>query len=453
VSEPINCSPSELSTFLQALAEESSRTCCSDTDPSARSKSGPTARPSSSNGSQTGASLGSPSLMTSVTLTGDLGADSSMSSTAHSRASPSPVQATDDEWRPTYGLSNIASSERLRHGMSWPRTSRENPSNEPPGTFATRVIELPFVTYRLPTWVPLITDDVGGSLLPTPTETANFDSPSMRRQWRAHRRLQLWTGGRTTPTHIEFLMGWPLGWSDSAPSGMASFLAWKERHGNYCDPWLTTELTMKTGERFGRLTVVELLPGKVHPKKVAAKARCLCDCGNTWIGARGHLTSGHTKSCGCRHVEVSREQGHKIGSANLRHGHCPRGRPSSPEYMSWLAMTQRCTDPNNVDWPGYGGRGISICPQWRTPRKGGTGGFEQFLADLGPRPADTELDRIDGTGNYEPSNCQWLNASENHRKQQRRGHRTLAVAASRRLSPEEELFEFMMGRTPESRGE
>lgn len=121
--------------------------------------------------------------------------------------------------------------------------------------------------------------------------------------------------------------------------------------------------------------------------------------------------------------------------------------------MSWQAMTQRCTDPNNIDWPSYGGRGISICSQWRTPRKGGTGGFEQFLADMGPRPPGTELDRIDGTGNYEPGNCQWLNASENHRKQQRRGkHRTLAVQTPP-LTPEEELFEFAMGRTPESRGE
>lgn len=67
-------------------------------------------------------------------------------------------------------------------------------------------------------------------------------------RWPAHRRLKLWTGGRTTPTHIEFLMGWPLGWSDSASLAMASFQAWKEQHGTYCDPWLTISKELEQRE-------------------------------------------------------------------------------------------------------------------------------------------------------------------------------------------------------------
>lgn len=101
---------------------------------------------------------------------------------------------------------------------------------------------LPFASYPQPTWVPHINGDDGGSWLPTPTETANFDSPSMRKQWPGHQRLHLWTGGLTTATHIEFLMGWPLGWSDSAPLETESFRSWKQRHGCFCGLSLMADL-------------------------------------------------------------------------------------------------------------------------------------------------------------------------------------------------------------------
>ena len=95
-------------------------------------------------------------------------------------------------------------------------------------------IALPFASYPPPTWVPRINGEDGGSWLPTPTETGNYDAPSMRKQWPAHRRLHLWTGGLTTATHIEYLMAWPLGWSDSAPLATVSFQSWRQRHGSFC---------------------------------------------------------------------------------------------------------------------------------------------------------------------------------------------------------------------------
>jgi hypothetical protein len=90
-----------------------------------------------------------------------------------------------------------------------------------------------------------------------------------------------------------------------------------------------------------------------------------------------------------------------------------RGGLSSPTYKSWQGMHQRCSNPNDDKWKYYGERGIQVCERWQS--------FENFLADMGERPPDRTLDRIDNEGDYEPDNCRWADAVTQSRN--RRGTR------------------------------
>jgi hypothetical protein len=85
----------------------------------------------------------------------------------------------------------------------------------------------------------------------------------------------------------------------------------------------------------------------------------------------------------------------------VTHGHARRGH-RSPTYISYISMRARCQRPGHPKYADYGGRGITICDRWLE-----RDGFVNFLADVGERPAEMTLDRINVNGNYEPGNVRW----------------------------------------------
>lgn len=148
-----------------------------------------------------------------------------------------------------------------------------------------------------------------------------------------------------------------------------------------------------TGIRIGRWTVVSC---EGTDEKGYVRWLCQCDCGNTGVIAGYVLRRKASKSCGCLLREVK--------SAQLTtHGHS-----RTRVYRIWNGMVRRCTEASNKDFPKYGGRGITVIPNWLI--------FENFLADMGLPPTDKhEIDRIDGTKGYCPENCRWVTCTEQQR--------------------------------------
>ncbi len=71
----------------------------------------------------------------------------------------------------------------------------------------------------------------------------------------------------------------------------------------------------------------------------------------------------------------------------------------TPTHRSWHSMISRCRYQGMNGYENYGGRGITVCERWLK--------FENFLADMGERPAGMTLERINRNGNYETANCKW----------------------------------------------
>lgn len=149
------------------------------------------------------------------------------------------------------------------------------------------------------------------------------------------------------------------------------------------------------GARFGRLTVKDFYY-KNNGRQNNLYYRCLCDCGNEKDVRGDNFSSKNpTKSCGCITKEIAIEKASKMGKENITHG-----MSRTRIYKSWDAMKSRCDNPNDKDFPNYGGRGISYDQAWSV--------FVNFYSDMREGYEDTlTLDRKDVNGNYSKDNCRW----------------------------------------------
>jgi hypothetical protein len=143
-------------------------------------------------------------------------------------------------------------------------------------------------------------------------------------------------------------------------------------------------------KRFGRWTVID----KIDGYKKNNRYICKCDCGGESIILGFTLRNGASMQCkDCYHNRSNR-------------------RSKTPTYNIWSGLFTRCYNKNHATYKFYGAKGITVSDDWRS--------FDNFLRDMGERPSNYQIDRIDNTKGYCKENCHWISKESNNKRQSNR---------------------------------
>jgi hypothetical protein len=159
-----------------------------------------------------------------------------------------------------------------------------------------------------------------------------------------------------------------------------------------------------TGRVFGDLVVLSFSGRRKinRGNQTTPVWTCICKCGITREVVESRLKNGRVSSCkpcGLKRIRVANSEGRtgipvRVSSERL-HG-------------IWSAMKQRCSNPNNISYPNYGAKGVTVCDDWKNSYKS----FRDWALSNGYQE-DLTIDRKVHTLGYNPDNCRWVTLSEN----------------------------------------
>lgn len=139
-----------------------------------------------------------------------------------------------------------------------------------------------------------------------------------------------------------------------------------------------------SGRKYGKLNVIRYAGWKINKGHKRYYYYVMCDCGKKGFIDKRYFDN--VKSCGCL----------KIKENSIS---------KTKEYRAWSSMIHRCCNPKNPSYFRYGGRGITVCEEWKQ--------YDNFLKDMGKSPTSNHsLDRIDNNKGYFKENCRWATVEE-----------------------------------------